>query len=156
MSTTTSSPPALTQHQLETLLYLGRSLIGSQDWVRGSDIGSAGALDHLFRKGYANRKTDHGPRGGTVVWYNLTQDGRHVYDRHAQVPANITEYFDEPTARPRIEQVFIEGTGWKRTGWFGQVITRSVVRELRRAKATHVAVKHGVRVADFVVKELTR
>lgn len=66
------SRPRLTPHQRAVLgtvqRYASRTVDG---WVRGSDVGSAGALAHLVRKGYLVRRTDIGPRGGQMHFYRL-------------------------------------------------------------------------------------
>lgn len=154
--TTTTKPPSLTPHQKSVLLSLGRSLTSSTDTVREDCIGSRGALAHLVRKGYADMEVTYGALGGQIRWYGLTDLGRHVFNRYAQVPTAIAEYFDEPEANPTVEQVFIPERGWVHTGWDHRVITRAMVAEMYRANVTTVAVRYGRSVADFQVKELTR
>lgn len=64
------SKPRLTQHQREVHDRLTRlSRWRRNGWVRGDDIGSPGALARLVDKGYAERTTTQGPRGGAIAWF---------------------------------------------------------------------------------------
>jgi hypothetical protein len=55
----------LTPHQRETFDRLEHLAQRSGDgWVSADTLGSRGALEHLKRKGWAERRTELGPRGG--------------------------------------------------------------------------------------------
>jgi len=67
----------LTPHQREVWKRLCKyasndNARGGDGWVSAKDIGSRGALDHLVAKGYAERKEDIGPRGGSHYFYRQT------------------------------------------------------------------------------------
>lgn len=66
--------PRLTPHQKEVLMDLTLSSrrnerFANQGWVDGKDIGARAALDHLVRKGYADKQMRYGPRGGQRPHY---------------------------------------------------------------------------------------
>lgn len=64
-----SARPRLTPHQREVLGDLRRRSGSKHRWVDVRDIGSRTACEHLVAKGYAERKVDHGPRGGELLSY---------------------------------------------------------------------------------------
>jgi len=67
--------PSLTKHQRAIWNQLKRWSNHTQDhWVHGSMIGSSGALEHLVRKGYAERDVYYGPRGGEHRRYRPTRE----------------------------------------------------------------------------------
>lgn len=73
-----SSRQRLTTHQSEVFARLervsvptvtlehedGHTEVLQRRWIDSRRIGSAGALDHLVAKGYAERREVRGPRGG--------------------------------------------------------------------------------------------
>lgn len=69
-TTQTSRRPRLTAHQREVFDRLQRKARFRLDGFVAADvIGSHGALEHLFEKGYAERQTSNGPRGGVHYFY---------------------------------------------------------------------------------------
>lgn len=74
---TRSRPARLTAHQLSTLRYLARKSGQRWDaaWVLGSDVGAPAACEHLHRKGFVERSTRVGPRGGEHHYYRPTPAG---------------------------------------------------------------------------------
>lgn len=65
----------LTPHQKSTLSRLTRLSGGEHKWVHVKDCGSAGGLEHLYHKGYADRKVEIGERGGTHLYYRVAVEG---------------------------------------------------------------------------------
>jgi DNA-binding PadR family transcriptional regulator len=57
----------LTPHQTEVYDRLAR--MSGRRWMSVESIGSRGALKKLVKKGYAEERTDHGPRGGVRLYY---------------------------------------------------------------------------------------
>jgi hypothetical protein len=65
-----SARPRLTSHQAEVLERLRRqSHNRPSGWVHLAVIGSRGGLEHLVSKGFAERRTEPGPRGGEHPYY---------------------------------------------------------------------------------------
>lgn len=106
--TTNEKLKRLTPHQGNVFRALGRKSkrqeeIGSHRgaWVEADQIGSAGALEHLFEKGYANRKNEPGPMGGKHLHYRpiWTESAIKAYDRlerkHAEQQAEARREFDK-------------------------------------------------------------
>jgi hypothetical protein len=40
-------------------------------WVSAKDSGAPAAMEHLVRKGFVERRTDTGPRGGELRFYTV-------------------------------------------------------------------------------------
>lgn len=76
----------ITPHQKETLLGLARKamLMATERpgrWIHAKDSGGPSALEHLYRKGYAERDIRIGERGGEHLYYRPTTEGYAVVDR---------------------------------------------------------------------------
>lgn len=59
--------PRITPHQkrvLTSLMYWSRKNPSKDGFVDGKFLGAPAALEHLFKKGYAERSLVVGPRGG--------------------------------------------------------------------------------------------
>jgi hypothetical protein len=57
-------------------------------WVKDTSCGGPMALQHLYRKGYAEYEVRRGPRGGEHVYYRPTQAGiAYVARRQARAVA---------------------------------------------------------------------
>lgn len=82
----------LTKHQRETLLRLARLSRtqaiegvrpdGFARWILDKDCGGPAALEHLYDKGYVERQTRRGPRGGYHYYYRPNDAGVAVRERH--------------------------------------------------------------------------
>lgn len=144
----------LTPHQASMLRVVDRHLTGSRAYVPGSEVGSATALQHLARKGYLTEVIERGPRGGEIRMYGLTDLARTVLERQSAAPQVVRDYFGDETARPTVEQVFVDS--WLHTGWDRRQLTVGLAREMRRAGVKTVSVRWSGRVADFQIRELTR
>lgn len=60
-----TTKPRLTPHQKWAFQHLARlSARADAGWVLAKDSGSPAAMEHLYHKGYAERKIKRGPRGG--------------------------------------------------------------------------------------------
>ena len=65
----------------------------------------------------------------------------------------VAQYFDDPQAKPVIEQEYVPGRGWRDTG-YNKRVSKAWLRKLRQEGVTSVALEYGGRVADFRVDEL--
>lgn len=75
----------LTKHQKETLLQLcrmSRKNVDAYEWILDKDCGGPAALEHLYDKGYVERQTRRGPRGGYHYYYRPNGAGVAVRERH--------------------------------------------------------------------------
>jgi hypothetical protein len=79
----------------------------------------------------------------------------------ARVPDILVDYFgvaalfDDANNHPVIAQSYTPGRGWKNLG-FRKRVSISWLRKMRKAGATHVAIRLGNRVADFSISEILR
>ena len=74
----------LTSNQRDRLLRLGRvsRIPGTSGrWILDTDCGGPAALAHLYRKGYVDRSTTIGPRGGEKLFYRPSQLGWETIER---------------------------------------------------------------------------
>lgn len=68
----------VTGHQrwaLGQLARRSRVATASEGWVLGKDVGAPAAMEHLYRKGYVERKIETGPRGGEHKLYRPSLQG---------------------------------------------------------------------------------
>jgi hypothetical protein len=62
----------LTPHQREVYGRIERLSRGGTRWVAGENIGSLGACNHLYAKGWITVDIQYGPRGGERPMYRPT------------------------------------------------------------------------------------
>lgn len=90
---TVGTLPKLTPHQRWALLHLERhapARLDGERWASVKDTGSPTAMEHLVRKGYAERRNETGPRGGELRYYRPTARG---YEMAAHIRVNGLKTF---------------------------------------------------------------